>query len=63
MWEPITGAGTAILTAIGSVFASAVDMVGDVASTIIEQPILLIFAILPVVGLGVGLFKRLISVN
>ncbi len=53
----------AILSAVSSVFTSAIDWVGTVASTVTSTPILLVFAIIPLVGLGVGLFKRLLSVN
>lgn len=52
-----------ILSSVGDVFTSAIDWVGDVATTVTGNPILLVFAILPLVGLGVGLFKRLLSVN
>lgn len=53
----------AILTPVGQVFTQAVTWVGTVAQTIMDTPILLCFTIIPLVGLGVGLFKRLISVN
>ena len=52
-----------ILKNVGDIFTSAVGWVGDVAETIVAQPILLVFALIPLVGLGVGLFKRLLSVN
>lgn len=48
---------------VGDIFEAAVGWVGDVATTITGNPLLLIFAIIPLVGLGVGLFKRLLSVN
>lgn len=61
---------TAILDAVSSIFTAAIGWVGQVAGVITAQadgafkyPILLIFCVLPLVGLGVGLFKRLISVN
>ena len=41
----------------------AIDWVGTVATTIVGEPILLAFAAIPLVGVGVGLFKRLINVN
>lgn len=53
----------AILTSVGQVFTSAIGWVGNVATTITETPILLLFCVIPVVGLGVGLFRRLINVN
>lgn len=53
----------AILTSITSVFTAAIGWVGTVAETIAAQPILLIFCIIPLIGLGVGLFRRLINVH
>lgn len=35
---------------------------GTVGSTIVSTPILLLFCAIPLVGLGVGLFKRLLNV-
>lgn len=52
-----------ILESVGAVFSSGILYVSDIAETITEKPILLVFTVLPLVGLGVGLFKRLISVN
>lgn len=52
-----------ILTSVGEVFEGAIGWVGTVASTITDTPILLLFCVIPVVGLGVGLFRRLINVN
>ena len=51
-----------ILTAVGSVFTSAIGWVGTVASTIAGQPILLLCCVsIPLCGIGVGMFKRLLS--
>lgn len=52
-----------IITSVTSVFTAAIGWVGQVGSTITSTPILLLFAVLPLVGLGVGLFRRLINVN
>jgi len=52
-----------VLEPVGAVFTAAVGWVGDVADTIMAQPILLCFAVIPLIGLGVSLFKRLIAVN
>jgi hypothetical protein len=44
------------------VFTAAIGWVGTVASTIAGEPILLIACVgIPLCGLGVGLFKRLLS--
>ena len=44
----------------GAIFQTAVGWVGTVAQTITSNPILLTFTALPLVGLGIGLFKRLL---
>lgn len=66
-----------ILTAVGSVVTTVFSMVGTVATTIagtvtsgsgdaavttLKSPILVLFCVaVPLCGLGVGMFKRLLS--
>ena len=53
---------TELIAAVTSVFTAAIGWVGTVASTIAGQPILLISCVaIPLCGLGVGMFKRLLS--
>ena len=54
-----------LLTSIGSVFTAAIGWVGDVVEVITASgnELLLIFCIIPLVGLGVGLTKRLMNMN
>ena len=53
---------TDIISAITSVFTAAIGWVGTVASTIAGSPILLLACVgVPLCGLGVDLFKRLLS--
>ena len=53
---------TEIIASITSVFTAAIGWVGTVASTIAAQPVLLLACVgVPLCGLGVGLFKRLLS--
>lgn len=52
-----------ILSDVGSMFSSAISWAGDVADTIVSNPIMLVFCVVPLVGLGIGIFKRLIRVN
>lgn len=54
---------TAFLSQASEIFTAAIGWVGTVASTITSTPILTAFAAVPLVGVGVGLFKRLINVN
>lgn len=51
-----------LLTSVGEVFTAAIGWVSTVASTIADEPILLLACVgIPLCGLGVGLFKRLLS--
>ena len=51
-----------ILTSVGTVFTSAIGWVGTVANTIAGQPILLLACVgVPLCGIGIGMFKRLMS--
>lgn len=53
---------TEITASITSVFTAAIGWVGTVATTIAGSPILLLACVgVPLCGLGVGLFKRLLS--
>ena len=54
---------SAILTEIGSVVTAAAGWAADVGTTIVGTPILMVFASIPLVGLGVGLFKRLLNIG
>lgn len=50
-----------LLGDVGSVFTSAMGWVADVASAIVGQHVLLMFCVaVPLCGLGVGMFSRLI---
>lgn len=53
---------TELIASITSVFTAAIGWVGTVATTIAGSPILLLACVgVPLCGLGVGLFKRLLS--
>lgn len=64
---------TEIISAVGSLFTAAMSWVGTVATTIagsttvegvttFNSPVLLLFCVaVPLVGLGIGMFKRLLS--
>ena len=51
---------SAILEALTNVFNWAIGCVGSVAQTVTETPLLLLFVIVSLVGLGVGMLRRLI---
>ena len=50
-----------IISNVGEIFTGAMSWAGTVGETIVGTPILLMFVVIPVVGLGVGLFKRLLN--
>lgn len=53
---------TEMISAVSTVFTAAIGWVGEVASTIAGEPILLLACVgVPLCGLGVGMFKRLLS--
>ena len=56
-----TAMGT-LLTTIGEVFTAAVGWVGTVADTIAGNPILLVGVVMGFIGVGVGLFRRMLNV-
>lgn len=50
-----------VVGAINVLFAGGKTMVGMAGVAIMNTPILLLFVVLPLVGLGVGLFRRLLG--
>lgn len=51
-----------LITAITSVFTAAIGWVGTVGTTVAGNDILLLSCVgIPLCGLGVGMFKRLLS--
>lgn len=52
-----------LLSSVGDIFTAAIGWVGDVAGAITGNPLLLLFCVLPLIGIGVGLFKRLLNVQ
>ena len=62
MNEAATVTVATLLSSIGEVFTSAISWAGTVGYTIVKTPLLLLFCAIPLVGLGVGLFKRLLNV-
>lgn len=50
---------SSLMTDVGSVFQSAIGMVGDVADTVTSNPILYLPIIIGLCGIGVAFFNRL----
>lgn len=53
---------TSILSTITEIFTAAVGWLGMVAETVASNPLLLFTGVIGFVGLGVGLYKRLLHV-
>ena len=51
----------ALISSVTEIFTAAISWAGTVGQTVVNTPILLMFVVLPLVGLGVGLFKRLLK--
>ena len=52
-----------ILTDIGSIVTAAVGWMQTAATAITGNPLALTFILLPLMGVGIGLFKRIINLN
>lgn len=52
---------TEILATVSAIFTAAIGWAGTVATTVADNPLLLMFVVIPVVGLGIGIFKRLLN--
>lgn len=61
--EPAAMTLTQIIAALTEIFTAVIGYVGTVATTITSNPLLLIFVLIPIIGLGVGLFRRLLNVQ
>lgn len=51
-----------VISSIGDVFTAAMGWAGTVGSTIVSTPLLLIGVVIGFVGVGVGLFRRMLNV-
>ena len=52
----------AMISSVSEIFTAAIGWAGTVGQTVVNTPILLMFAVLPLVGLGIGLFKRMLHI-
>lgn len=51
-----------LISNVTTVFTAAVGWMGTVATTVTSTPVLLLGVVTGFVGLGIGMFKRLLSV-
>lgn len=51
------------ISTIGDIVTAAVGWMGDAATAITGNPLALLFILLPLMGVGIGLFKRIINLN
>lgn len=50
-----------LLTSVGTVFTKVIGWAGEVGTTVVGTPVLLLFCVgVPLCGLGVGFFSRLL---
>lgn len=64
MLGPVLASATTVstvLTDVGTVVTQAMQWAGSVVTFISENPLIMVFVALPLVGLGIGLIRRMIS--
>lgn len=59
--EPAAVTLASILSDVGTIVTNALGWAGDVVDFVVANPIVMIFVIIPLVGLGIGMVKRMIS--
>lgn len=59
--EPAAYTLSSLLTDIGSVFTAVMGWLEDIGEAIVANPILLVFVAVPLIFLGVNMFRRLLS--
>lgn len=52
-----------LITNVGSLVTAMVSYVGQWVGAIVAAPLLLAFAVVPLIGLAIGLLRRLININ
>lgn len=57
-----TASMATIVSAVGEAFKAVTGWAGDIGTIIVETPLLLFAVVLSFVGVGVTMFKRLLSV-
>lgn len=60
--EATTMTMSSLITTIGTVFEGVLGWAGTVGNTIAGNPLLLFGVVLGFIGVGVGLFKRMLNV-
>lgn len=48
---------------IGDIVEAAVSWMGTAATAIAANPLALLFILLPLMGVGIGLFRRILNLN
>lgn len=61
--EPATYTLASLLSDIGSVFTAVMGWLEDVGEAIVSNPILLIGIAVPLIFLGVNMFRRLLNIS
>lgn len=59
--EPTATTLSTILTNIGTIVTQALSWAGDVVDFIVDNPLCFVFVAVGLVGLGIGMVRRMIS--
>lgn len=54
---------SSLVSDVGTIFTGAMTWAGDVGDAIAGNPLLLMFVLVPIVGLGVGIFRRMLGIR
>jgi len=52
-----------VISTVTQVVTAAIEWTTSFGQMIVETPILLVFVVIPLVGLGIGIFRRLINIK
>lgn len=52
-----------LVSDVGTIFTGAMGWAGDVGDAIAGNPLLLMFVLVPIVGLGIGIFRRMLGIR
>lgn len=53
----------ALISNITDIVTAAVGWMGTAGTAIVDNPLALLFILLPLMGAGIGLFRRIINLN
>lgn len=60
---PVEVTISSLMTTITEVFTAVISMVSSVGTAVVNNPLLLLYALIPLSMIAIGVFKRLLNVN